>query len=163
MDSPHILTFHYRKGISMLSFSSSPPLICGKPWSRTTKASQEKALQEQSEARKEKARLAKEKKLQLLSRWLGGRDHLRCQCGCFQKWMIYNYGKPYQDGWFGGPTPIFGNTHVQSLNVFNIFRKYWSSLWESVSQVLSWDEHLDLSPSNSRPWGWHLDLYGLCA
>lgn len=44
------------------------------------KASQEKALQEQSEARKEKARLAKEKKLQLLSsRWLEGSDALRCQ------------------------------------------------------------------------------------
>ena len=28
------------------------------------------------------------------------------------KWMIYN-GKPYFfNGWFGGPTPIFGNTHI---------------------------------------------------
>ncbi len=27
------------------------------------------------------------------------------------KWMVYN-GKPYQNGWFGGPTPIFGNTHI---------------------------------------------------
>ena len=25
------------------------------------------------------------------------------------KWMVYN-GKPYQNGWFEGPTPIFGNT-----------------------------------------------------
>ena len=62
-------------------------LIC----SRTMKASQEKALQEQSEARKEKARLAKEKKLQLLSsRWLEGRDDLRCQCTVFKYLQCYS-------------------------------------------------------------------------
>ncbi len=26
------------------------------------------------------------------------------------KWMVYNQ-KAYKNGWFGGPTPIFGNTH----------------------------------------------------
>ena len=27
------------------------------------------------------------------------------------KWMVYNNGKSYWNGWFGG-TPIFGNTHI---------------------------------------------------
>ena len=30
------------------------------------------------------------------------------------KWMVYN-GKPYWNGWFGGPTPIFGNTHINGF------------------------------------------------
>ncbi len=30
-------------------------------------------------------------------------------------WMVY-IGKPYKNGWFGGPTPIFGNTHMDILN-----------------------------------------------
>ena len=30
------------------------------------------------------------------------------------KWMIYN-GKPYQNGWFGGPT-IFGNIHMVKIS-----------------------------------------------
>ena len=28
------------------------------------------------------------------------------------KWMVYN-GKPYQNGWFGGFSHIFGNTHMK--------------------------------------------------
>ena len=31
--------------------------------------------------------------------------------------MVYN-GKPYKNVWFGGPTPIFWNTH---LDIFCIF------------------------------------------
>ena len=31
------------------------------------------------------------------------------------KWMVYN-GKSYENSWFGGPTPIFGNTHFKVLS-----------------------------------------------
>ena len=39
------------------------------------------------------------------------------------KWMVYN-GTPYQNGWFGGPTPIFGNTHMLCSLLF--FQLSWT-------------------------------------
>ena len=50
------------------------------------------------------------------------------------KWMVYN-GKPYQNGWFGGFSHIFGNTQVADLlaclsNLQSTFSRY--QLWTQL-------------------------------
>ena len=32
------------------------------------------------------------------------------------KWMVYK-GKPYENGWFGGKNPIFGNIHLLAVSI----------------------------------------------
>ena len=40
------------------------------------------------------------------------------------KWMVY-YGKPYQNGWFGGKTHYFRNIHISISSCVNSNSSFW--------------------------------------
>ena len=74
------------------------------------------------------------------------------------KWMVFD-GKPY--GWFGGPTPIFGNTLVPPGVIFwghcwNILS--WTSMIPAACSIVPWSAPIQSQWTwlhgswNKRPW-----------
>ena len=65
-------------------------------------------------------------------------------------WMVYNDGKPYQNGWFGGTT-IFGNIHISDGQKKGPF-------WEQKKRGTIWFPwcafFLELLLPNGNPVGW---------
>ena len=76
--------------------------------------------------------------------------------GCFTPKMDgENNGKPYENGWFGVPTPIFGNIRIVSTYLVGFFHVWVATIVSARPMSWLWIPRDDLSPRALEAFRWH--------